>query len=237
MIRNFVLVAALVAAIQSACATQAAILPVVDDVMTSAFFQGANTVRGYPGDNRSEHRVASDNAFGAGPETVYLTFDPADVAALGGSVPQAILSVESVAGGFGADASPANPFAMSAHALALDPLASITDDTNPAGPIAWQDFFANQILAADSAAITTVTGFGTLEFDVTQIVNDWVSGSNTVFAIALTGKHDTLSDGNVLHGVANNSETTGLSHFITVVPEPSAALLAAFGAVAASRRK
>ena len=216
---------AVCAAVVACTAVRATTIPVVEDVMTSAFFTGTNLVRGYDADDRTAHRVSSDNAFGVGPETVYLTFDANDIATLGSPVPRAILSVESINGGFGGDATPANPFAMSAHAVDTDPLVAITDDTNPAGPIAWNDFFANNILVAPASATTTVTGFGTLKFDVTQIVNDWVAGTNAVFAIALTGKNDTLSDGNILHGIANNSETEGLSHFISIVPEPTAGCL------------
>ncbi|MEM8495596.1 MAG: hypothetical protein AAF663_09450, partial [Planctomycetota bacterium] len=53
-----------------------------EDVMTSAFFQGPNQVRGYAGDARPTFRVSSDLAFGVGPETVYIGFDSADFAAI-----------------------------------------------------------------------------------------------------------------------------------------------------------
>ncbi len=207
---------------------QAATIPVLEDVMTSAFFTSGDFVRGYPGDNRPTMRVASDNAFGTGPETIYLTFDASHFASYSGPVPSAILQVESVAGGFNADATPSNPFQMSAHAVTANPITSITDNTNPGGAIAWNTFFTNNILPANPAAITTVTGFGIIQFDVTGIVNDWISGANSVFAIALTGKHDTLSDGDVLHGICNNNNTTVLgTTFISVVPEPATALLGA----------
>ncbi len=217
-------------------ATSAATIPVVEDVMTSAFFGGPDFVRGYVGDGRLVHRVASDNAFGVGPETVYLTFNPSDFSVLGGPIPKAILSVESAAGGFGGDATPANPFEMSAHAIDTDPLTAITDDTNPGGPIDWFAFFNNNILPAPASATTTIAGFGTLQFDITPIVNDWISGANTVFSIALTGKNDTLSNGNILHGIVNNSETSSASHFITIVPEPSGLALAGLLAFAVVSR-
>jgi hypothetical protein len=208
------------------------IIPVDEDVMTSGFFTGTNPVRGYAGDGRPVHRVSTDAPFGTvAAETVYLTFD-FDFASLGGPVPKATLYVESVSGGFGADATVDAPFLMSAHNVTADPLSSITDDTNPTGPISYVDFFANDILLADEAARTTVTGFGTLEFDVTQLVNRWITGASTVHAIALTGKHDT-SGLEFLHGIANDSETPGVSHFLSVVPEPSSVALAwAIGASA-----
>jgi hypothetical protein len=204
----------------------------VEDVMTSAFFQGTDLVRGYAGDNRPTLRVSTDNAFGTGPETVYITFDPASFASYAGPVGQALLTVQSISGGFGADASDANPFAISAHGVSANPLTSITDNTNPAGPIAWTDFFANNILPASATQTTTVTGLGAIQFDVTAIVNDWISGSNPIFALALTGKNDTLSDGDVLHGIRNNSDAPG-STYLTIVPEPSSLVLAAVGLVVA----
>ena len=136
----------LVASLATSTAGHATTIPVVEDVMTSAFFSGTDRVRGYAGDNRTVHRVSSDVAFGVGPETVYLTFDSIEVAALGGSIPKAILSVESASGGFGGDATPSNPFAMSAHAVSANPLLAITDDSNPSGPIDWLDFFNDNIL-------------------------------------------------------------------------------------------
>jgi hypothetical protein len=91
-----------------------------------------------------------------------------------------VLTVQSVAGGFNADASRANPFTVSAHAVNADPLASIIDDTNPGGTVSWVDFYSSNILAADSAAHTVVDGFGTYTFDVSAVVNSWITGTNTI---------------------------------------------------------
>jgi hypothetical protein len=207
----------------------------VEDVMTSAFFSGPNYVRGYAGDNRNVHRVATDNAFGVGPETIYITFDAADFTGLTSPVPSATLTVQSASGGFGADAGPGNPFTVSAHAVNADPLASITDDTNPGGPISWINYFNNNILTADPAALTSIDGFGPVTFDVTSIVNDWLDGSNTIFAIALTGTNDTSGNG-FLHGFLNNTESPG-STFLTVVPEPASVALIGLGGVALIARR
>jgi hypothetical protein len=205
-----------------------AVVPVDLNVMTSGFFQGTNVVRGYAGEGRTVERVSTPGAFGvAGAETVYLTFD-FDFASLGEPVPQATLRVESVPGGFGADAAPGSPFLMSAHGLTADPIASITDDTNPSGPIHWVDFYDNNILPADPAAMTVVEGHGTLEFDITGLVNSWINGTNTVFALALTGKNDT-SGGEFLHGILNDAETPGASHSISIVPEPASCTLLVLG--------
>jgi hypothetical protein len=138
--------------------------------------------------------------------------------------------MQSAAGGFGGDASSGNPFTVSAHAVSADPLTSITDDTNPAGPIGWVSFFNNNILPADPAALTAIESFGPVTFDVTAVVNDWIAGTNTVFALAMTGKNDT-SGNDFLHGFLNNSEAPG-STFLTVnVPEPAALLLSIVGLV------
>jgi hypothetical protein len=203
----------------------AVIIPVQEDVMASSFFQGTNTIRGYAGDNRPVFRVSTTDPFGTvGAETIYLTFDPAQFSGLTGPV-SATLTVQSTSGGFGADAGASNPFTVSAHAVASNPLTTIIDDTNPGGTKSWIDFYNSDILAADSAALTAVESFGTISFDVSAVVNDWLSGANTVFALALTGKNDT-SGNDFLHGFQNNTEAPG-STFLTVaaVPEPSTVTL------------
>lgn len=215
--------------VTSAWADTEAISP-SKSVMTSSFFQGANTVRGYAGDNRPVFRVSTDQPFGSpGAETIYLTFD--DVFSTFSGPVKAVLTVQSVSGGFNADASAANPFTVSAHEVNANPLVSIIDDTNPAGTTSWQDFYSNNILAADSAAYTVVNGFGTYNFDVSAAVNNWITGANTYHALALTGKNDT-SGQDLLHGFSNNTELPGAT-FLTIspVPEPGewAMLLAGLG--------
>ena len=199
-----------------------------EDVMTSAFFQGTDLVRGYVEDARPTLRVSSNNAFGNGPETIYLQFDPSNFANLNGPVTSALLSMTSEAGGFGADATATSPFLVSAHGVNADPFTSIIDDTNPIGTIAWRDFFDDNILDSSPQAATEIDGFGTFEFDVTDLVNDWISGSNQIFAIAITGKNDVQVGDGFLHGFSNNNDvnSTG-STFLTVlaVPEPSSAVV------------
>jgi hypothetical protein len=213
-------------------------IAVQDDVMTSGFFTGTDLVRGYEADDRATHRVSTPGAFGvAGAETIYYTFDAGDFAALTGSVDSAYLTVTSISGGFGADGDAANPFTVSAHALSADPLSTITDNTNPAGPTDWVTFY-NNILAADAQALTAVDRFGQVQFDIAAIVTGWIDGSNTVFAVALTGNNDT-SGASFLHGFVNNSETPGSSFLtVTTVPEPgSVALLAGGGLLLGHRRR
>jgi hypothetical protein len=219
------------AVLMIAARTQAAVIPVVEDVMTSSFFQGTNTVRGYAGDNRPTFRVSTLNPFGTvGAETIYLTFDPAQFAAYSGPVPSALLTLQSIAGGFSADASAGSPFTVSVHAVSVDPLLSVTDDTNPGGPINWLTFYNSNILAADGVASTVIDDFGPATFDVTAVVNSWIAGTNTVFALALTGKNH-VAGGEFLHGFANNTEAPG-STFITIVPEPTALVLGLVGFIA-----
>lgn len=221
------LLVATVVAVSITSITQAAtVLAPVEDVMTSGFFSGSNLVRGYDVDDRSVHRVATENPFGTvASETVYLSFDAAAIGALTGSV-TATLTVQSADGGFSANAGPGSPFTVSAHAVDTDPLTAITDDTNPGGPIAWSDFYANNILAADAAAFTAVEAIDVpVDFDVTAVVNDWISGANTVFTLALTGKNDS-SGSDFLHGFLNNSEAPGSTFLtITAVPEPTSIVL------------
>ncbi|MEM6333829.1 MAG: PEP-CTERM sorting domain-containing protein [Planctomycetota bacterium] len=230
-------VAAIALSVCALAATPAAHATVIvnptEDVMTSAFFFPPNFVRGYAGDNRNVHRVASDNAFGVGPETVYIQFDSADFAGLS-ALPEATLSLTSFPGGFSADASSGNPFLVSAHAVNLDPFTEIIDDTT-AGSVGFVDFFNNNILAADPAAITSVDSFGIVEFDVTSIVNDWIAGNNSIFVIALTGKNDPGTT-DFLHGFLNNTENPGAT-FLTI-PEPaSAMLITAVGLAGLTRRR
>lgn len=218
----------------STCLQAATITP-VEDVMTSSFFQGTNLVRGYVGDARPTFRVSSDGAFGlTGAEAIYLAFDSSDFAGFTFPVASAVLAVESKDGGFGENAGPGNPFTVSAHGVTADPFTSITDDTNPTGPISWLDFYNDNILAAESGASTVVDSFGPVTFDVTALVNDWLSGANTVFAIALTGKND-LSGNDFLHGFANNSDTSVNQGFtslmVTQVPEPTSLLIMLTGGV------
>lgn len=226
--------AALVLAASSYPAAAASIVSPLEDVMTSAFFFPPGTpdaVQGFAGDDRSAFRVSNDSAFGVGPETIYVTFDPADFAGFSNPV-RATLSVQSVSGGFGADANATNPFTVSAHGVTADPIASITDDTNPGGPIDWFDFFNNNIQAVDPLAVTAVNGFGTFEFDVSAVVNDWIAGANTVFALALTGKNDS-SSGDFLHGFLNNTESPGATFLrVQQLPEPSSVLLVLCGGLA-----
>lgn len=223
-------------------AAQATVIPVVEDVMTSGFFTGANLVRGYSGEARNVHRVSTNGPFSTpGAETIYLTFDSANFSGFSSPVASAILTMQSVAGAIGYDADLANPFTVSAHAVDTDPLTAIIDDSNTTpGTISWVSFFDNNILAADSAALTVVDSFGTVTFDVTAVVNDWVSGANTEFTLAMTGKNDTSSS-SFLHGFLNNSENPG-STFLTVtaVPEPTSIALLLLGCVgvgAAMRRR
>jgi hypothetical protein len=221
-IATFALLVASVATPQLAAAV---IVPVQEDIMASSFFQGTNTIRGYAGDNRPVFRVSTNDPFGTvGAETIYLTFDPAQFSGLTGPV-NATLTLQSTDGGFGANAGSGNPFTVSAHAVASNPLTTIIDDTNPGGTKSWIDFYNNDILPADSAALTAVDSFGPVTFDVSAVVNDWLSGANSVFALALTGKND-VSGNEFLHGFLNNTEAAG-STFLTVaaVPEPSSVAL------------
>ncbi|MEM9176171.1 MAG: PEP-CTERM sorting domain-containing protein [Myxococcota bacterium] len=199
----------------------------VEDVMTSPFFSGTDLVRGFAGDGRVTHRVSNTDPFGLpGEETIYLSFDGIDLSSFTGPI-TATLTVQSTSGNFGADAGPTNPFLVSAHGVDADPIASITDDTNPSGPIDFRTFASSNVLTADPAAFTTVDAFGPIDFDVTALVSSWISGVNTNQFIALSGRNQAPGT-DFLHGFLNESETPG-STFLTIVPEPGTALLLLLG--------
>lgn len=214
--------ACLVAAAPGYTATHIA---VDQDVMTSPFFQGNNRVRGYAADDRAVNRVSTDKPFGnPGAETLYLSFNYDFIDHFSGPV-TTTLNLQSIDGGFNANASEASPFLVSTHAVRAHPLTSIVDDTNPSGNTDWLSFYNEQILPADAAASTRINSFGNVQSDVSVIVNDWITGGNSIFIIALTGKND--HSGNAfLHGFVNNSQTPG-SSFLTVsqVPLPSGLIL------------
>jgi hypothetical protein len=143
--------------------------------------------------------------------------------------------------GFNGDATPENPFTVSAHGVNANPITSIIDNTNPNGTIDWLSFYRNNILPSDPAASTVVNGFGTFTFDVTALVNSWVDGTNPVHAIALTGKNDT-SGNDFLHGFRNNNNNApgtpdGFSVSNVTVPEPTTAGLLAIGLVGLGVRR
>lgn len=212
-------------------AAQAITINPAEDVMTSNFFIGDDRVRGYPADGRNAHRVSPDNPFGVtGAETIYISFDFDFPGTFSGPILDATLTVQSVAGGFGADAGPGNPFTVSAHGVDADPLTNITDDTNPAGPIDWLTFLNNNVLPADPVALTVVDSFGTVTFNVTSLINDWISGTTPVQVIALTGKNETPGT-EILHGFLNNTENPGATFLTVTVPEPSTGALLAGAAL------
>ena len=201
-----------------------------EDIMTSSFFFPPNSVRGYAGEGRDVFRVSNNDAFGlTGAETIYLSFQSADLSSYPNPIDKAVLTMTSVDGGFSANASGGNPFTVSAHALDTHPITSITDDTNPGGTIDWLTFYNLNIQTASPESFVAVEGFGQIEFDVTSIVNDWISGTNNELSIALTGKNDT-SGTDFLHGFLNNTETPG-STFLTLnpIPEPTSGMLAVVG--------
>jgi len=134
----------------------AATIEPIEDVMTSSFFFSPNHLRGYDGEGRSTFRVSTNNPFGTtGAETVYLSFDSNAFSGFSAGS-SATLTMQSVAGGFGADAGAGNPFTVSAHAVTADPISSIIDDTNLSGSMSFLDFYTNEIETADAAAQTTI---------------------------------------------------------------------------------
>src|SRR5262249_44761554 len=102
----------------TAAAGAGVVINPTEDVMTSPFFQGPHLVRGYVGDSRATFRVSTINPFGlSGGEAIYLSFSGFDFSSFTQPVQSAILTLTSVTGGFGADASAETPFLVSAHGV------------------------------------------------------------------------------------------------------------------------
>lgn len=75
-----------------------------------------------------------------------------------------------------------------------------------------------------SSSLPAVTILAPSE-NVTSLINEWISGDNTEFTVALTGKIDPSTGNGFHHSFSNNTEKTGAT-FLTLdaVPEPSAVL-------------
>ncbi|MDB2430607.1 hypothetical protein OAF53_01450 [Akkermansiaceae bacterium] len=67
-----------------------------EDIMTSSFFFPPNSVRGHAGEGRDVFRVSNNNAFGlTGAETIYLSFQSADLSSYANPIEKAILTMTS----------------------------------------------------------------------------------------------------------------------------------------------
>lgn len=212
------------------------------DYMTSGFFSFDPLVRG-DNDGRGVNRVSSNQPFGTFNENTYLEFNDYDWASFAGPVTSAVFRIGVVSGGFGADSSETSPFDISVHGLAQDPWTTI-DHHATSGEGFYQNFVNDQITESSVISTTSVAGAGVYEWDITDLVNEWIANGDASYAytIALSGIMD-ASGGTFLQGLVNSSdpsltgeETIGQ---IVVVPTPAGAnlLLGVAGLAAARRRR
>lgn len=211
------------------------------DYMTSGFFSALPLVRG-DNDGRQVNRASSNGAFSAFNENTYLEFNDFDWTSMTGPVESAVFRIEAISGGFGADSSESNLFDVSVHSLESDPWTTI-DHNATSGEGFYQNFVNDQITSSSVVSTTTLTGNGVYEWDITNLVNDWIVNGDTNFAytIALSGIED-LSGGTFLQGFVNSTSPvlTGVETIgqIVVTPAPGTGLL--LGSVAlygAARRR
>lgn len=181
------------------------ILSVSRDEMSSGFFFGTPTVRGSEADStRNLNAVTTARPFGVYGERTYMTFFDFDPSLIAGSVSRATLRLETLERGFGLiPPSVDEPFEVNVHAVSLLPAAIDTEATN--GQSSVRFYNANHI--GEVVATTALTAFGIAEWDIRPLINAWLSGENTVHALALTGS----DEGNPDHALGiYNSTWAGL---------------------------
>lgn len=238
--RLFVFGSVLSAAIAECASAFPVDLPVQQDFMTSGFFQSAPFVRGQEaGSTRSTNRATSTSIFGVSGETSYFTFNFAG-AGIVAPVTSAVFRVEVVASGFFPDPTPANPSEISIHRLTANPLSAI-NPTLASGAGSWQDFRDSQVTASSILSTTSVPGPGIYEWDVTDLVNEWVLNGDANFAYAIGTSAVLDPDADTSVAFVNSSFSglgSQLTARITVIPAPGAGVvLAMAGALAARRRR
>ena len=232
-----VLVAGAVASLAAAQPTE---ILVQQDYMSSGFFQ-SDYLRGEEaGSNRATNRATSTEIFGVTGETAYFAFG-FDPLAFSGPVEQAVFRVENISTGFFPDVDPTNPAEISLHSLTADPLTAVDQDL-AAGPGSWLDFRDTQITTASILSTTTIDGFGVFEWDITDLVNEWIANGDSNFAYTLGTSALLDPDGGAAVAFVNSSfgGLTGeqITARIAIIPAPgSIALLGLTGLVAGRRRR
>ncbi|MEM9167589.1 MAG: hypothetical protein AAGB48_11290 [Planctomycetota bacterium] len=225
--------------VSSPAAAQPTEIPVARDYMSTGFFF-SSSADFYRGDEnpsgRSANRVSSATIAGVTGENAYFEFD-FDGLGFTAPVQQAFFRVE-VVGGFFTDPTPGNPTEVSLHSLSADPL-DVVDDTISSGPGSWREFRDNEITVSSIASTTSVTGLGVFDWDITDLVNEWIANgdSNIAYSIAAS----TLLDTDFEPAAAFvNSTWSGLTNEVTariVIPAPASALLLGLTGLAATRRR
>ncbi|MEO0632393.1 MAG: hypothetical protein AAFY46_16945, partial [Planctomycetota bacterium] len=150
---------------------------------------------------------------------------------------QALFRVE-VVGGFFTDPTPGNPTEVSLHSLSANPL-DVVDDTIPSGPGSWLEFRANEITTSSIVSTTSVTGLGVFDWDITDLVNEWIANgdSNVSYSIAASTLLDTDFEPSAAFV---NSTWNGLTDEVTariVIPAPASVLVFGLTGLTAVRRR
>ena len=229
----------LIIAAAGLAAAQPAEIPVARDYMSSGFFFPSSQDF-YRGDEsssiRSANRVSSPIISGITGENAYFEFD-FDGLGFTEPVQQALFRVE-VVPGFFADPTPGNPAEVSLHSLSADPLDAV-DDTISSGPGSWLEFRANEITTGSIVSTTSVTGLGVFDWDITDLVNEWITNGDTNVAYSLAAS--TLLDPDAESSAAFvNSTWNGLTDEVTariIIPAPASALVFGLAGLTAARRR
>ncbi|MEM6673823.1 MAG: hypothetical protein AAF726_13345 [Planctomycetota bacterium] len=152
-------------------------------------------------------------------ETTYFMFNDFDATGYPGLCQRAVLRVGTTFQQFGTVPSPSNPFYISAHAVTEDP--ETIDPLDPTGSGSFFDFKSNFIELVEEDVVA-VTGEGVFEWDVTDLVNEWIANgdANFDYSLAMTGRSglnpaDSGSTG-FFHGFFNSNEGPGLKARIVV---------------------
>lgn len=216
-------------------------IPATQAGFSSGFFFGAPALRG----NESSSGVGvlgvsafpygpSSAATGLAPEVTFFGFDPAAFTSLAvADVISVRLEATTVLREFMLPVPAAdNPVGIAARGVTQDPFTFITTG-------AQRNVFYNTHLQPPGAlSSTTITGAGDYAWDVTSLVQSWLSTPGALTTIALTGD----PNGDFLHGFRNPralDPPPGIPTRLVIetIPEPGAAVLSAMAMILFSSRR
>ena len=236
-----VIAAGLVASTQGVAGATTEVLA-SQDYMSSGFFgsTSGDFLRGEEtGSVRGSHRATSSTIFGVTGETAYFGFD-FDPTAFTSPIESAVFRVEVVGAGFFADPTQANPAEVSIHSLSADALSAI-DQTLSGGPGSWLEFRDNEITNGSIVSTTSVDGLGVFDWDVTDLVNEWIANgdSNSAYTLGTSVLLDQDDDTAVAFVNSTWADlTTETTARLVIVPSPgTAAIFVTAGLVGVRRRR
>lgn len=243
---SLVLAASAIAVPSASAATE---LVTSNDFFSTAWSFTAPFVRGnYETPARASLGVSTANPFlqggasanSAWEETTYFQFNVSSLG-LTSPVEKAMLRASMVTRPFGNAVSTAAPFYISAHQVSADPLTSI-DPALASGAGSYIDYKGTHIgTALDTVA---VTGVGSFEWDVTDLVNEWIANgeTNADYSIAMTGRVGNIADdanNGIFHAFVNlEANAAGAARLLITVPEPvTGASVLSLGALCLTRQR